>query len=264
MTAWSAVTPSTSSAIVCHMGRIGYEEAWELQRELQARLIEAKRADVQPRPPHIILTVEHSPVFTLGKSGDRTHLVASDDQLRERNATFLHIDRGGDITYHGPGQLVVYPILDLDRIFTDVHRYLRELEEAVIRTCAAYGVIGGRAQGRTGVWVGPDERGPERKICAMGIRCSRWVTMHGLALNVRTDLSYFDMIVPCGISDRGVTSLERETEGSMDEVEVRDTLMTNIADCLGVNLALTLEGDAAHDAAREFARNGNLSLFTDA
>ncbi|MEM1272122.1 MAG: lipoyl(octanoyl) transferase LipB, partial [Bacteroidota bacterium] len=142
-----------------------------------------------------------------------------------RGATFHRIGRGGDITYHGPGQLVGYPILDLDRFFTDLGRYLRTLEECVIHVCASYGIDAGRVDGRTGVWVGPDERGPERKICAMGIRCSRWVTMHGFAFNVTTDLDYYDHIIPCGISDRGVTSLQKELgrEVSMSEAKLRFT-----------------------------------------
>lgn len=250
--------------VVCHLGRRDYKDAWDLQHALQARLIAAKREDIQPRPPHLILTVEHPPVFTLGKSGKRKHLVASDDELARRGATFFEIDRGGDITYHGPGQLVVYPIIDLDRVFTDVHRYLRELEEAVIQTCAEYGVTGGRSEGRTGVWVGPDARGDERKICAMGIRCSRWVTMHGLALNVATDLAYFDMIVPCGITDRGVTSLERETGGTVDPSLVRDSLVGHIGGRLGLRLDHVLQGERARHYLNDGFSNGRIGIFTDA
>jgi len=151
------------------------------------------------------------------------------------------VDRGGDITFHGPGQLVVYPILDLDRLTypdggrgTDIHRYLRELEEAVIRTCADYGVEADRVDGRTGVWVGPDARGLERKICAMGIRCSRWVTMHGLAFNLNTDLGWFGHIVPCGIDDRGVTSLAHEVGRPVDDAEAAERLLTHLAARFGV------------------------------
>jgi lipoyl(octanoyl) transferase len=200
---------------------VDYEPTWDLQKALQARLIAAKRQDPPEALPHVLLLVEHPPVYTLGKSGDEAHLLASAERLRARGASFHRIDRGGDITYHGPGQLVGYPILDLDRLFTDIHRYLRLLEEAVIRTCAAYDVAGRRVEGRTGVWIGPDARGPERKICAMGIRCSRWVTMHGFAFNLNTDLTYFDDIVPCGIRDRGVTSLAAEVERPIDEAAVR-------------------------------------------
>jgi lipoyl(octanoyl) transferase len=245
------------AAIVCHLGRVDYEPAWALQRRLQDRLIAAKakltgaerrnRAE-PPRPlPHLLLVVEHPHVFTLGKSGDRAHLLADDAELARRGATFVPVDRGGDITYHGPGQLVVYPILDLVRVRypdggrgTDIHRYLRELEEAVIRTCADYGLDAGRVDGRTGVWISPDaepEARPERKVCAMGIRCSRWVTMHGLAFNLNTDLSYFGHIVPCGIADRDVTSLAAELGRPVDAAEATARLLGHLAD--GFGLALT-------------------------
>jgi len=236
--------------IVCHLGRIDYEPAWELQRRLQQQLIAAKRADPPRTLPQVLLVVEHPHVFTLGKSGDRANLLADDATLARREATFVPVDRGGDITYHGPGQLVVYPILDLDRLTypdggssTDIHRYLRELEEAVIHTCAGYGLAADRVEGRTGVWIGPDARGDglprssrERKVCAMGIRCSRWVTMHGLALNLNTDLSYFDLIVPCGITDRGVTSLAHELGRSVDESKATDRLLQHLAERFGLDL----------------------------
>ncbi|GIV61006.1 MAG: octanoyltransferase [Rhodothermaceae bacterium] len=215
--------------VVCPLGRVPYAEAWALQQHLQARLIAAKRRDPPEPLPHVMLLVEHPPVYTLGKNGNAAHLLLSEAALAERGATFFHIDRGGDITFHGPGQLVGYPILDLDRFFTDIHRYLRELEEVVIQTCADEGLTAGRVEGRTGVWVGPDARGPERKICAMGIRCSRWVTMHGFALNLNTDLSYFSHIVPCGIADRGVTSLARELGRPVDEAAVRTRLIAHFA-----------------------------------
>ena len=195
-----------------------YEPAWDLQRDIQKRLIDAKRADPPPAalPPNVLLTVEHPPVFTLGKSGDVANLLASDGQLAGLGATFVKTDRGGDITYHGPGQLVGYPIIDLDRFFTDVGRYLRTLESAIIETCESYGLTAGRVPGRTGVWI--DAGTPtERKICAMGIRCSRWVTMHGFALNMNTELDFYDRIVPCGISDRDVTSLAKELGERVDE-----------------------------------------------
>ena len=213
--------PSSEHVVICDLGRAAYVPTWELQQQIQARLIAAKRQDPPEAIPHVMLFVEHPPVYTLGKSGDAAHLLASEAELTARGATFHRIDRGGDITYHGPGQLVGYPILDLDRFFTDVHRYLRTLEAMIIRTCAAYGVAGGRVADRTGVWVGPDARGPDRKICAMGIRCSRWVTMHGFAFNLNTDLSFFDAIVPCGIRDRGVTSLAAETNHPIDEARAR-------------------------------------------
>ncbi len=222
--------------VVCHLGHLAYREAWELQRQVQARLIAAKRSDPPTHLSHAMLLVEHPPVFTLGKSGDRGHLLLTEQVLAEKGAEFIQVDRGGDITFHGPGQLVGYPILDLDRFYTDIHRYLRELEKSIIATCSEYGLDADRITGRTGVWIGPDERGPERKICAMGIRCSRWVTMHGFALNMNTDLGWFDMIVPCGIGDRGVTSLARELGHSVDETEVAARFLKHFASRFEVDL----------------------------
>ncbi len=228
-------------AHVYRLGRVPYREAWALQARLQERLVAAKRSEPPEATPHAVLVVEHPPVFTLGKSGDRAHLLASPAELARRGASYVEVDRGGDITFHGPGQVVVYPILDLDRLSTpegqplrDLHRYLRELEEAVIRTCAGWGVAAGRVPGRTGVWVGPDARGDERKVCAMGVRCSRWVTMHGLALNVTTDLRWFDLVVPCGIDDRGVTSLAEESRQPVGP-EVTDRLLGHLAERLGLD-----------------------------
>ena len=217
-----------------------YRAAWALQAALQARLVEAKRSDPPRTPPHAVLVVEHPPVYTLGKSGDAAHLLASADDLARLDAELVPVDRGGDITFHGPGQVVVYPILDLDRLSTpqgeplrDLHRYLRALEEAVIRTCAEWDVEAGRVAGRTGVWVDL-ESGDERKVCAMGVRCSRWVTMHGLALNVTTDLEWFDRMVPCGIADRGVTSLARESTRPAAFDAVADRLLVHLGEQLGV------------------------------
>ncbi len=235
---------ASRTVVVCDRGRMQYEPAWDLQRRLQARLIAAKRRKPAEIVPHVLLFVEHPPVYTLGKSGDAEHLLASDELLRQRGATFVKIDRGGDITYHGPGQIVGYPILDLDRFFRDVHRYLRELEEMIMRTCAGYGVMGARSDGRTGVWIGPDGRGSERKICAMGIRCSRWVTMHGFAMNVNTDLSYFSHIVPCGISDRGVTSLAEELGRRIDPEAVRQRIIHHFAELFDAEVS-RLSGPAA-------------------
>lgn len=220
---------------VCHLGHQGYRETWELQRAVQARIIAAKRSTPPNRLPHALLLVEHPPVFTLGKSGDRANLLLSEQLLAERGAELISVDRGGDITFHGPGQLVGYPILDLDCFFTDIHRYLRELEQAIIDTCADFELVAGRIDGRTGVWIGPDERGPERKICAMGIRCSRWVTMHGFALNMNTDLSWFNFIVPCGIADRGVTSLAHELGHPVDENEVAASFLGHFAVRFGID-----------------------------
>lgn len=216
--------------VVCHLGRLAYESARALQEQIQERLITAKRAEPPETVPHVLLLLEHPPVYTLGKSGEADNLLVSEERLEALDATFHRIGRGGDVTFHGPGQLVGYPLFDLDRFFTDLGRYLRTLEELVIRTCADFGVTGTRVDGRTGVWVGPDARGLERKICAMGVRCSRWVTMHGFALNVTTDLDYFDHIVPCGIDDRGVTSLADEADGSVDVEAVRPSVVAHVAD----------------------------------
>ena len=251
-------------ALLCDLGRLGYREAWALQAAIQARLIEAKRAEEPLAPPHVLLLVEHPPVFTLGKSGDTANLLASESELSALGATYVETDRGGDITFHGPGQIVAYPILDLDRLSTpeglplrDLHRYLRQLEEAVVLTCADWGVEAGRVPGRTGVWVGPDARGDERKVCAMGVRCSRWVTMHGLALNVTTDLDWFDLIVPCGIDDRGVTSLQREASGAapVTREAVAERLVEHLAARLGLGLA-----PATPEALQAWTAPGKISV----
>jgi len=225
------------------MGRMDYEPAWTLQRRLQDKLVANKRSDAPKDLEHVFLMVEHPPVFTLGKSGDRANLLASDAELASEGASFVQIDRGGDITYHGPGQLVGYPILDLDRYYTDIHRYLRELEEVIIRTCSDFQLNTGRLEGRTGVWL-LDPPGEERKVCAMGIRCSRWVTMHGFALNVAPDLGHFDMIVPCGIQDRGVTSLEVETGSPVEMQLVADRIAMHFARVFGSDVRILERADA--------------------
>lgn len=249
------------TVVVCDLGIADYESTWRLQTQIHERLVAAKRAEPRQSIPHVILTVEHPPVFTLGKSGDAANLLVSDEELSRRGATYFKIDRGGDITFHGPGQQVVYLILDLDRFYTDIHRYLRELEEAVIRTSAEFGVTGRRIEGRTGVWIGPDEVGAERKICAMGIRCSRWVTMHGLALNVNTDLDYFSMIVPCGVTDRGVTSMAQELGRTVDQVVVRQRLLHHISDLFGMELE-PYTSSSSHGTLDEILGGGR--LFTGA
>lgn len=191
-----------------NLGLAPYQQTWDLQHAIQADIIAEKRAERNGefsglRSNDVFLFVEHPHVYTIGKSGDEENLLRSTAELLQLDAEFVKIDRGGDITYHGPGQIVGYPILDLDRHFTDIHKYLRFLEEIIIGICDDYGIKAGRIDGLTGVWVG------EEKICAMGIRSSRWVTMHGFALNVNTDLSYFNHIVPCGIQDKAVTSLQK-------------------------------------------------------
>jgi lipoyl(octanoyl) transferase len=208
------------------IGSVGYQEAWELQTTLNKELISSKRSsqDGIGSIPHQLLLCEHPPVYTLGKSGAESHLRIDSTGLNEIDAQFFKINRGGDITFHGPGQVVGYPIFDLDRFFTDVHRYVRSLEEVVIRLLAEYDIEGKRVEDYTGVWLTHDDV-RWRKICAIGVHLSRWVTMHGFALNVNTDLKYFDHIVPCGIDapDKTVTTLEQELghEVSLDEVKNR-------------------------------------------
>lgn len=224
--------------VVCSLGQVEYEPTWKLQRQVQQALIAAKRADPPVLMPHVLLLVEHPPVYTLGKSGDVNNLLVSETFLSQRGATFFRIDRGGDITFHGPGQIVGYPILDLDRISPDIHLYLRNLEEIMIRLCKDFGVQATRVKDRTGVWIDTEEENQSRKICAMGIRCSRWVTMHGFALNVNTDLSYFDYIVPCGIQNRAVTSLKQELNSPVDEALVQTSLLGHFSDVFEVNLQI--------------------------
>ncbi len=195
---------------------------------------------------HTVLLLEHPHVYTLGKSGDVRHLLLREEELCARGVSFYKIDRGGDITYHGPGQLVAYFLLDLNRIYRDLHRLLRALEEIVILTCADFQLRAMRVSGRTGVWIQADQRGMERKICAMGIRCSRWITMHGLALNVATDLSYYDGIIPCGIADRTVTSFARERGVPMDMSTVKDRLVYHFEEVFGIATSQLMDGEAIH------------------
>ncbi len=207
--------------------RIPFQTAWDRQTELQQGLIEQKRNDESNGTyPNYLIFCEHPHVFTLGKSGSAEHLIWPEDKRREQRVEFVEINRGGDITYHGPGQLVCYPIFDLDQFFTDVHRYVRSLEEAVIRTLDDYGIEARRVDGYTGVWLEETTALPRRKICAIGVHLSRWVSMHGLALNVNTDLSYFNGIVPCGIeSEQGsVTSMKAELGRRIELNSVARTL----------------------------------------
>jgi len=229
---------------VCWLGQVAYGPMWELQHKLQQCLIDAKRGQPPEELSHLLLLLEHPPVYTLGKSGDVRHLLLAEEGLAARGASFYRIDRGGDITFHGPGQLVGYFLFDLDRFYRDLHRFLRALEEIIILTCADYGLVAGQIPGRTGVWIGPDSRGAERKICALGIRSSRWVTLHGLALNLNTDLSFFQHIVPCGIPDRGVTSFARELGYTCDEEGVRQHLRHHVETVFAADTTF-LEGDTA-------------------
>jgi len=230
-------------------GLIDYKEGWEKQEALfsssvqlktelrnrqQAVLAGAEPEEETPTPNYLIFC-EHPHVYTLGKSGKAEHLLLDEAGLKEHQAVYYPINRGGDITYHGPGQLVVYPILDLDNFFTDIHLYLRTLEEAVINTLANYGITAGRYPGYTGVWLDADNE-RARKICAMGVRCSRWVTMHGLAFNVNANLDYFGYMVPCGIDDKDVTSMQRELGHPVDINEVKKILKHEISVQFGMEI----------------------------
>jgi lipoyl(octanoyl) transferase len=217
-------------------GLTDYARAWERQKEYQARTVDLKienRRRETPLPtPNYLVFCEHPPVFTLGKNGNPNHVLINPALLAQRGVGYFPVERGGDVTFHGPGQIVGYPIFDLENFFTDLSRYLRTLEEAIIRTMAEFGLRGERFEGYTGVWL--DAHAPSaRKIAAMGIKCSRWVTMHGFAFNVTTDLSYFDWIVPCGIRDKAVTSLSRELGYAPDLNEVKEKLKSHLFDLFG-------------------------------
>ncbi|AYA38203.1 lipoyl(octanoyl) transferase LipB [Hymenobacter oligotrophus] len=239
-----AATANTR-VVLQRLGRVAYAPTWQYQEELLAnslavktrnRLAEGSGAQPESTPNHLLFC-EHPPVYTLGKSGKPEHLLLDEAGLAAHGATYHHINRGGDITYHGPGQLVGYPILDLENFKPDIHHYLRTLEEAVIRLLAEYGLSAGRIPGLTGVWLDFEEGAPNpRKICAMGVKCSRWVTMHGFALNVNTDLSYFGYIVPCGITDKAVTSLQQELGREIPLREVEDRLLPHLAELLGAEI----------------------------
>ncbi|WP_422361279.1 lipoyl(octanoyl) transferase LipB [Reichenbachiella sp.] len=217
------------------LGLIDYQEAWDYQTELFDQTValkienRKKEDSEQIITPNYLIFCSHPHVYTLGKSGDQANLLLDDQGLKEKHATFYKINRGGDITYHGPGQIVGYPILDLDNFFTDIHKYLRLLEEAIILTLADYGIEAGRIDGLTGVWIDINHPAKARKICAMGVKSSRWVTMHGFAFNVMTDLNYFQNIIPCGIDDKAVTSLEFELGEKPDMDEVQERLKGHLA-----------------------------------
>lgn len=212
------------------LGLIDYRLAWDFQEELLQNTMRVKkmqREGHEIKSPNYLIFCEHKPVFTLGKSGEIDNLLVTEEELNTRNISFYKINRGGDITYHGPGQLVGYPILDLENFFTDIHQYLRLLEETIILTLAEYGITAGRFPGYTGVWIDADKPGKERKICAMGVRCSRWITMHGWALNVNNSLDNFNLIVPCGIKEKQVTSMFQELGKEVEMTELKKKLYLN-------------------------------------
>jgi lipoyl(octanoyl) transferase len=224
---------------VIDLGLMDYKKAWDYQENLFDEIVRIKVGNRTMPPeqalhtPGYFLFCEHPHVYTLGKSGSETNLLVNEQQLAEKNATYYKINRGGDITYHGPGQVVGYPILDLDNFFTDIHKYLRFLEEMVILTLAEYGILSGRSKGETGVWLDAEDPRKARKICALGVRASRWVTMHGFALNVNPDLSYFGNIIPCGISDKAVTSMQKELGHRVNEDEVKEKLKKHFSVLFG-------------------------------
>ena len=238
------------------IGLMDYQAAWDYQEELLQENVRRKSltSSQQPASPvtsiaecplttaHYLLFVEHPPVYTLGKSGNKENVLLNDDGLKEKNIQFFNTNRGGDITFHGPGQIVGYPILDLEKFYTDVGKYLRNLEEVIILTMAEYGIAGDRSSGETGVWIEAGVQGRERKICAIGVRCSRWITMHGFAFNVNTDLSYFNHIIPCGIVNKQVTSLEKELGYKLDMDEVKEKVKKNFAKVFDAELMIMGNG----------------------
>ncbi len=210
------------------LGTMDYKEAWDFQQNLFDEIVEIKKKNrknnTNLKTPNYFLFVEHPHVYTLGKSGNHSNLLIDENQLKNKNASFYKINRGGDITYHGPGQIVGYPILDLENFFTDIHKYLRFLEQTVIETLDNFGIKGERNHGKTGVWIDINTPFP-KKICAMGVRASRWVTMHGFALNVNVDLDYFNNIIPCGLTDNVVTSINKElNQTETDIIEIKNVL----------------------------------------
>ena len=222
-------------------GLIDYKECWDFQTQLFDGIIQKKisirKGDSEDEiTDNYFIFCEHPHVYTLGKTGEKNNLLLSEDLLKAKGATYYHINRGGDITYHGPGQIVGYPILDLDNFFTDINKYLRLLEEAIILTLKEYGIESGRVEGLTGVWIEGDNPVKARKICAMGVKLSRWVTMHGFALNVNTDLDYFSNIVPCGITDKAVTSLEKELGAPQNIDEVQSKILSHLQTLFGFEI----------------------------
>jgi lipoyl(octanoyl) transferase len=231
------------------LGIIDYKSAWDYQEELVKKNVDIKIElrkvfGENQSPPNTrkgtvnyLLFCEHPPVYTLGKSGHIENVLLSEDEMEEKEIEFFRTNRGGDITFHGLQQVVGYPILDLENFYTDIGKYLRNLEEVIILSIAEYGIKGGRSKGETGVWIDPDVPGKERKICAMGIRCSRWITMHGFALNVNTDLSYFNNIIPCGIVNKQVTSIEKEVGQKVNFDEVKEKIKKNFSKVFSVSFS---------------------------
>ncbi len=226
------------------LGIIEYKTAWDYQEKLLQENVAVKaslRNDASLintiDTKHYFLLCEHSPVYTLGKSGDMANVLMSEKELEINNIAFFKINRGGDITYHGPGQVVGYPIIDLEKFYTDISKYLRNIEEVIILTLAEYGIKGDRSKGETGVWIEPDIVGKARKVCAIGVRCSRWITMHGFALNVNTELAYFNNIIPCGIQNKQVTSIEKELGTKVDFEGVKQKIKNNFSIVFAISYA---------------------------
>lgn len=227
------------------LGLMEYKTAWDYQESLLRENLQIKSVvhtteaiiDSKSLPTkHYLLFVEHPPVYTLGKSGKMEHVLINEEERAQQGIEFFHTNRGGDITFHGPQQIVGYPILDLEKFYTDIGRYLRELEEVIILTLAEYDIVAGRSTGETGVWIDAAIKGKERKICAMGVRCSRWVTMHGFALNVNTELNYFNHIIPCGIPNKKVTSIKEELGREVSIEEVKEKLKKNFSKVFNISI----------------------------
>lgn len=233
-------TLANRTTSIIDLGLIDYKEAWDYQTNLFDQILAVKSgnrtASVEIPTDNYLIFCEHPHVFTLGKTGDENNLLLTKDSLQSVQATYYHINRGGDITYHGPGQLVVYPVIDLENFFTDIHKYMRSLEEAVIQTLADFDITAGRIKGLTGVWLDVNDQSKARKICAFGVKTSRWVTLHGLALNVNTNLDYFNYIVPCGIQDKAVTSIQKELGHSVDLNLVKKRLTEKIVAIFDMSL----------------------------
>ena len=226
-----------------HLGTISYQKAWDYQEEIFKKLVSQrlhnKRNNILTPLPNYLLFCEHPHVYTLGKSGEMEHLLLSEAELKSKQIEFFKINRGGDITYHGFGQLVGYPILDLENFVKDLHKYMRTLEEAIILTLDEYGLKSGRIDGLTGVWLDYQNPIKARKICALGVRSKQWISMHGFALNISTDLSYFTNIIPCGITDKAVTSMEIELGKKLNRHEVEQKVLKNIATVFEMELVMT-------------------------